>query len=332
MAVRPLDGIRILDLTRLLPGAYATLVLADLGADVVKLEDPNGGDTMRTLPVREGAPGYFDLLNRGKRSVTLNLRSADARPVLDGLAAASDVVVDSFRPAVSKRLGIDAATLRQRHPRLIVVSITGFGPSGPLANAAGHDINFQAMAGLLRPPAPPGPLIADVGSALQAAVAVLAALIQRGRTGRGSTIEISLIGAARAWSLFPTTGDLASPCYGMYETADGRWLALGALEAKFWRVFCEGIDRADLLDAQHAPGERGRQAIEAVASVIRTRTATEWMACFAGADTCLTLVEPPAPGGGIERGPRLGADTEALLAASGIGPERQAALRAAGVI
>src|SRR5476651_2615895 len=240
--MRPLDGIRVLDMTRLLPGAYATLLLADLGADVVKVEDPRGGDGMRTLPpLASGRNAYFEALNRNKRSLTLDLRSPAAGAVLAALAAQSDVIVDSFRPSTARRLGVDAATLSAAHPRLVCASISGFGYSGPYEERAAHDINYQALAGLLRPPALPGPLIGDIGSAHQAALAIVAALVERFRTGAGSTIDVSIHEAAFAWSIFPATADLAQACYNVYETADGQWLALGALEEKFWAGFCERI-------------------------------------------------------------------------------------------
>ena len=170
----PLAGVRVLDLTRLLPGAYATLLLADLGADIVKVEDPHGGDGMRQLAARlaptrdaSGAASYFDLLNRGKRSVTLDLRSPESVAVLDALAETSDVIVDSFRPSTARRLGVDATSMHARYPRLVCASINGFGLTGPDADTAAHDINYQALAGLLSPragePRMPGPLVGDVG-------------------------------------------------------------------------------------------------------------------------------------------------------------------------
>src|SRR5262245_22852532 len=256
--VRPLEGIRILDLTRLLPGAYATLLLADLGADVIKVEDPRGGDGMRHLPTG-GVRDYFALLNRNKRSVTLDLRSPQAFEVLDKLLAKADVVIDSFRPSTARRLRVDAETLRANRPHLICASITGFGTDGPYVERAAHDINYQALAGTLTPPEMPGPLIADISSAMKAALGIVAALVQRNRTGAGSVVAVSIHEAALAWTMFPSTANLAKACYQLYETADGQWLALGALEQKFWAGFCERIERADLTPLQHALGaEPGR--------------------------------------------------------------------------
>jgi crotonobetainyl-CoA:carnitine CoA-transferase CaiB-like acyl-CoA transferase len=334
-APQPLDGIRILDLTRLLPGAYATLMLADLGAEVVKIEDPRGGDGMRTLRLGSDRP-YFEWLNRRKRSVTLDLRSPDAVPVLDALLATADVVVDSFRPSTARRLGVDAATLRARRPSLICASIIGFERDGPRAEMPAHDLNYQALAGLLRPPALPGPLVSDVGAAMQAAVAILAALFERQRTGDGRALDVTLEGAAAAWSLFPTTGELESACYTLYETADGAWLALAAIEAKFWRGFCEGIERADLIPLQHARGAEGERVSAEVRSAMRTRTRDEWLARFAGVDVCLTPVERPGSPAGVPPGdssaPALGADTDAVLGGVGFDGAARAALRRQGVI
>jgi alpha-methylacyl-CoA racemase len=356
--MRPLDGIRVLDLTRLLPGAYATLLLADLGADVVKVEDPRGGDGMRTLPpLASGRNVYFEALNRNKRSLTLDLRSPEAIAVLAALAARSDVVVDSFRPSTARRLGVDAASLSARHPRLICASISGFGQSGPYDERAAHDINYQALAGLLRPPALPGPLVGDIGAAMQAALRMLAAIIQRDRTGAGSVVDVSIHEAAMAWSMFPSTGDLANACYTVYETADRQWLALGALEPKFWAGFCERIGRPDLVPLQHADGDERSRVLRDVRGVMRARTRDEWLARFAGADVCLTTVYTPeevaadphvvargtmthvagirhvTPSGGeVRPAPALGADTDAVLDTAGIGAAERARLRAAGVI
>jgi crotonobetainyl-CoA:carnitine CoA-transferase CaiB-like acyl-CoA transferase len=318
--VPPLDGVRVIDLTRLLPGAYATQLLVDLGADVIKIEDPTGGDGMR----RFGA--YFDAVSRAKKSVTLDLRSSAAAPVLDALLADADVLVESFRPSAARRLGVDAATLQATHPRLICASISGFGRSGPFAETAAHDINYRALAGQLSPPARPGPLIADIGAAMQAALGIVAALVERQRTGAGSAIDVSIVDAARAWTRFPESDDLESACYTLYETADGEWLALGALETKFWRRFCERLGRPDLIPRQH-----DRDVAE-LRAVMRSKTREAWLAQFDGADVCLTPVLPPHRGATAVAGPALGADTDAVLAAAGIGDAERARLRSAGVI
>jgi crotonobetainyl-CoA:carnitine CoA-transferase CaiB-like acyl-CoA transferase len=353
----PLQGIRVLDLTRLLPGAYATLLLADLGADVIKVEDPRGGDGMRTLPVASGRNPYFDALNRNKRSITLNLRSPRAEAVLAALAVHSDVVVDSFRPSTARRLGVDPGTLIAKHPRLVCASISGFGQSGPYVERAAHDINYQALSGLLRPPALPGPLIGDIGAAMQTALRILAALIRRDRTGEGSVVDVSIHEAAMAWSMFPTTGDLANACYGIYETADEQWLALGALEPKFWAGFCERIGRSDLTPLQHAEGEERARVLREVRTVMRTRTRDEWLTRFADADVCLTTIHKPEevaadphvaargvmtrvegvahvvpPLGEVRTAPALGADTDEVLEGAGIDAAERASLREAGVI
>jgi alpha-methylacyl-CoA racemase len=342
VTVRPLDGVRVLDLTRLLPGAYATLLLADLGADVVKIEDPRGGDGMRSLPTSGRRP-YFELLNRRKRSVTLDLRSPEASAVLDALCTHADVVVDSFRPSTARRLGVDAATIQGRHPRLVCASISGFGQAGPYAERAAHDINYQALAGLLRPPQLPGPLVGDIGAATQTAIRILAALVQRARTGVGSVVDVSIHDAAMAWSMFPETGELENACYNVYETADGEWLALGALEPKFWQGFCERIERPDLVPLQHAHGAERERVVRDVREVLRGRTRGEWLERFAGTDVCLTTIYTPDEVASdphvVARGeprpaaaPALGADTDAVLEEAGITEPERARLRSARVI
>jgi crotonobetainyl-CoA:carnitine CoA-transferase CaiB-like acyl-CoA transferase len=349
--VRPLEGVRILDLTRLLPGAYATLLLADLGADVIKIEDPRGGDGMRHLPTA-GRRDYFALLNRNKRSVTLDLRSRHAPDVLDKLLAKADVIIDSFRPSTARRLGVAPETLRANHPHLVCASITGFGPDGPSVERAAHDINYQALAGTLTPPQMPGPLIADISSAMHAALGIVAALVQRNRTGAGSVVSVSIHEAALAWTMFPSTANLANACYQLYETADGQWLALGALEEKFWTGFCERIERPDLAPLQHAHGDERARVLAEVRDTIRRRTRDEWLARFAGADVCLTpvndldaaLSDPHAqargvvvfddrevyiapPDAAVRAAPALGAHTDAVLEEAGIDAVTRARLR-----
>jgi alpha-methylacyl-CoA racemase len=355
---RPLEGIKVIEVGQEIQGPFAGLVLADLGADVIKIEDPRGGDGMRTLPpLASGRNVYFEALNRNKRSVTLDLRAAEAAAILGALASCSDVIVDSFRPSTARRLGVDAITLRRTRPRLICASISGFGHSGPYEERAAHDINYQALAGLLKPPTLPGPLVGDIGAAMQAALGILAAIIQRDRTGAGSVVDVSIHEAAMAWSMFPTTGDLANACYNVYETADRQWLALGALEPKFWIGFCERIGRSDLTSLQHAQGDERARVLQEVRAVMRSRSRDDWLARFADADVCLTpintldeaLVDPhvaarglvshdaettyvTAPHVEVRRAPALGADTAAVLEAAGISAVERERLRAAGVI
>ena len=315
MAVmKPLDGVRVLDLTRLLPGAYATLMFADLGADVIKIEDPRGGDPGRTMPpLANGTSASFELLNRNKRSVTLDLRSPDAAAILDALVARADVLVDSFRPSTARRLGVDAATMRARHPRLICASITGFGQTGPYVDHPAHDINYEALSGVLAirgRPEVPRHLVADIGAGLNAASGILAALFQRERTGIGAAIDVALHDAALAWLLFPAAGQLvagadadprtvpiagADACYNIYETKrDGECLALGAIESKFWSAFCERVGRPDLAGTQQSDGEARARALDEIRAIMRTRSRDEWLARFADLDVCLCRVNSVA--------------------------------------
>ncbi len=383
--MRPLDGVRVLDLTRLLPGAWATLQLADLGAEVIKVEDPRGGDHARHMaPLVNGVSAHFQVLNRNKRSITLDLRSPAAARVLDALASKADVVVDSFRPRTARRLGVDAGTLHARHPRLICASITGFGLTGPYADRAAHDINYEALAGLLThvgrastgsrgahpdqpralSPSKGGPdvpslLVADIGAAMNASAGILAALFQRERTGMGAVVDISAHEAALAWTQCPSTADLrgANACYNIYETADGEWLALGALEPKFWVGFCERLGRMDLAALQQASGDERSRVLSEVRGIMRSRTRAEWLARFADVDVCLTpiytfdevIADPhvasrgvvsrdaevtciTAPGAEVRRAPALGADTDEVLEAAGIDASERDWLRRARVI
>jgi crotonobetainyl-CoA:carnitine CoA-transferase CaiB-like acyl-CoA transferase len=257
---------------------------------------------------------YDRLFNRDKRSVTIDLRARGAREVLDALAVRADVLVESFRPRTARRLGIDAANLRARHPRLIHCAITGFGQTGPYADRPGHDINFVALAGLLgldrtspdEPPRMPRMLIADVGGgAMNAVAGILAALVQQTRTGQGATIDISMHEGALSWLAFPAARWLVQggpfdaddlpitgreACYNLYRTADGRFLALGALEPKFWAAFCRGIGRSDWIPLQHASGEAQARLLAEIRTILAARTRDEWLRVFAGIEACLTPV------------------------------------------
>jgi alpha-methylacyl-CoA racemase len=311
-----LTGMRVLDLTRLLPGAYATLMLAELGADVIKVEDPRGGDPMRQLPPFVGGRSVYDLLlNRGKRSVALDLRDPASRPALDRLVGWADLVVESFRPATATRLGVSGAQLRTRFPTLVHAAITGYGQTGPYADRPGHDLNYVAVSGLLSADRPhpthlPRMFMADVGGgAMSAVIAILAALLARERTGDGATLDISMHDAALYWVMLPgaaslidegasATGELPTfgehACYNVYETSDGRQVALGALEPKFWTQFCEALGRPDLLPRHLTDAGDQASLLSEIRAVFRTRTQAEWLAFFEGRDVCLSPVNTPA--------------------------------------
>jgi crotonobetainyl-CoA:carnitine CoA-transferase CaiB-like acyl-CoA transferase len=310
-----LTGVRVIDLTRLLPGAFATLMLAELGAEVIKVEDPRGGDPMRHLPPFVGGRGVYDLLlGRGKKSVALDLKAPPDRDSLQALVATADVVIESFRPATAERLGVTAAALRARRPRLIHASITGYGQTGPYAERPGHDLNYVAVSGLLATERPtpsslPRMFMADVGGgAVSAVVAILAALFERERTGEGASLDISMHEAALYWVMLPGARDLldAGPsatgelptfgvhaCYNVYETSDGQQVALGALEEKFWTTFCAAVGRPDLV-ARHLtePADQER-LLDEVRGLFRTRTRDEWLHFFEGRDVCLSPVNSP---------------------------------------
>jgi alpha-methylacyl-CoA racemase len=310
MDARALDGIRVLDLSRLLPGPFLTMVLADLGADVVKVEDPRLGDYLRQIPPAvNGISGRFLVLNRGKRSLALDLKSEPGRVAFLRMVEQADVVVESFRPGVLDRLGVGWTELAARNPRLVLCSISGYGQTGPYVDRAGHDLNYIGLAGVLAmtggaggAPAMPGVQIADLaGGALWGLSGVLAALVGRERTGRGAHVDISMcegslallaaeLGSLAAGGEVPTRGQATLngglACYGVYRTADGRYVSVGALEPKFWLAFNKAIGRkADLAELIPDPPvqERVRGEIQAL---IATRTRDQWAEVFAAADCC----------------------------------------------
>jgi alpha-methylacyl-CoA racemase len=309
----PLDGIRVLDLSRLLPGAFATLMLAELGAEVVKVEDPAGGDPMRVLPPLVRGRGVYDLLlNRGKKSVALDLKHPDAAASLDRLVASADVVIESFRPRTAKRLGVAGEQLRARHPDLVHCAITGYGQSGPYAERPGHDLNYVSVSGFLaadgrKPGELPKMFVADVGGgAMSAVIAILAALVGRARHGGGATLDISMHDAALYWVMLPAARELVAAdaegelptfgehaCYNIYDTRDGRQIALGALERKFWVAFCDGIGRPDLAARHDTAGEDQASLVRDMRALFASRTREEWLRLFDGHEVCLTPVNRP---------------------------------------
>lgn len=313
--MRPLDGLAVLDLTRLLPGAAATMMLANFGAEVTKIEEPLAGDYGRHMPpLVDGVGAVFRAVNRGKKSVALDLKSPTGVAAFRELLSTADVLIEGNRPGVMKRLGLDYDALRADYPRLIYVSLTGYGQQGPYAGLAGHDINYLALGGLLDltgaaggPPAIPGAQIADLaGGSMQAVIGVLLAVAAREKTGRGQFVDAGMIDGVTWLLALPlaiqaATGNPARrgettlsgryACYHVYRADDGRWLAVGALEPKFWRTVCERLGCPQFAAEQFAEGPRQADIVEAVSRIFETRPAREWMDVFAGADACVTLVQ-----------------------------------------
>jgi alpha-methylacyl-CoA racemase len=309
MAIMPLTGIRVLDLTRLLPGAFCTMLLADMGADVIKVEDPDQGDYMRWIPpLVEGQSVLFNSLNRNKKSVTLNLKNQQARDLLLRLTENADVLVEGNRPGVMKRLGLGWETLHQRNPRLVMCSITGYGQDGPFAARAGHDINYIATAGGLGLngsrdglPTPLSVQVADIGGGgLQAAVAILGAMVAVERGGQGRWLDVSMTDGAVSWMAVTLAargggeevgrGDqrLAGrhACYRVYACKGGGFYSVGALEPKFWAALCIAVGRPDLVGLQFVEGAEGQQVHRAMEEVFASRTRSEWEQDLAGLDAC----------------------------------------------
>lgn len=303
MSAAPLAGLLVVDLSRLLPGPLTVRLLADLGARVIKVEEPALGDPVRRAPPRRGGTGALAaLLLAGVESIALDLKERSGRSVLEALLDRADVLVESFRPGTLARFGFPPERLRARWPRLVVCSLSGWGADGPYASRAGHDLTYQAIAGSLAPtgtvPAAP---VADQIGAWSAASAVLAALLERERTGRGSHVDASLFDAAvhsnlAGWAAeaggrkkveekLPLTG--AFPCYDLYRTAEGDLLALAALEPHFWRRFCVAAGRKDLIRRQFSTSRRAHRK---VAELIRRRTRAEWLALLESEDIPAEMV------------------------------------------
>jgi alpha-methylacyl-CoA racemase len=393
--VTALSDIRVLDLSRLLPGGFCSLLLADLGAGVLKVEDTGAGDYLRwSTPGYDGADdsaksALFLALNRGKRSIRLNLKEEGGREVLLRLARDHDVLLESFRPGVLERLGVGYERLREENPGLVYCAITGYGQDGPYTGRSGHDMNYLGLNGLLGltgepggPPVQPAGQIADIGGgALMAAFGVLAALRERERSGQGQLVDVSMFDGSLSWLAMvaakylcdrevPARGDLELAgrliCYRPYACRDG-WVTLGALEPKFWREWCRGVGREDLIERQfERPGSDAHAEVE---RVFLERTRAEWQEFASRHDCCLEPVldldealdaelvraremivelEQPGAGGvpllgvplklsrtpGAPAGPApaLGEHTGEVLASLGYSAEDIAALERAGAV
>ena len=390
-----LEGIRVLDLTRLLPGGFCSLLLADFGAEVLKVEDTGAGDYVRWSPPQyEGAEesaasALFLALNRGKRSIRLNLKEVGGREVLLRLAREYDVLLESFRPGVLDRLGVGYSRLRGENPRLVYCAISGYGQEGPYTGRSGHDLNYLGLNGLLGltgdpdgPPVQAAGQIADVGGgALMAAFGILSALREREASGEGQLVDVSMFDGALSWLALvagrylcdgeaPGRGEpeLAGGliCYRPYACKDG-WVTLGALEPKFWRAFCEGVGREDLIEKQlERPGSDAHAEVE---RIFLERTREQWRAFASEHDCCLEpilgldealdselvraremvieLEQPGAeavrqlgvpvklsrtPGRPASPGPALGEHTDEVLASLGYPPDQVEELKQTGAV
>ena len=375
-----LEGIRILDLTRLLPGPFATWLLATMGAEIIKVEDTGPGDYARYMPPMIGeASAMHHVVNRGKRSIALDLKTDEGRRVVLDLAATCDVVFEQFRPGVIERLGIGFDALRAVKPDVILCSLTGYGRTGPLADAAGHDMNYQALVGALhlqgeadRKAGLTAVPMADLAGSWASVTAILGALLRQAATGEGAHLDIAMADAVGVMAAPFTSGWTAAPyergrglltgglaCYDTFATKDGRTLAVGALEPKFFAIFAEIAGHPEWTGAPPYPGLRQTELHDLVAGVVAERTLAEWMDALGDADCCTTPVLTPTEAGEhphIEarglRGrhgkatwvespfgppparpaPKQGEHTDAILAELGRSTDAISALRSSGAV
>jgi alpha-methylacyl-CoA racemase len=307
----PLDGIRVVDFSTLLPGPLCSLLLAHAGAEVIKIERPGGGDEMRSYTPRFGKHSVnFAMLNRGKRSVAIDLKTPHGLAGARALIRTADVLVEQFRPGVMERLGLGYNAMRELNPRLIYCSITGWGSHGPMADFAAHDLNYLAETGMLHlaagadgTPGIPPALIADIGGgAYPAMMNILLALRARDADGAGRFIDVAMadnlftfmywaLGNGAAAGQWPTPGGElvtgGSPRYQVYRTLDGKFLAAAPLEQKFWENFLRVLEAPQLVDDSADP----KETRDAIARIIATRTSDDWMQRFEGVDACVTLVK-----------------------------------------
>lgn len=310
--MQALTGIRVLDMSRLLPGPYCTMLLADFGAEVIKIEEPGKGDYSRSFPPFLKDFGYWHLqLNRNKQSVVLDLKSEEGKNIFLELVKTADVVVESYRPGVLKKLGVDYEAAAKVNPKIIYCSLSGYGSKGPLAHKADHDLGYLSLAGVIAmsgeadgAPAIPGVLMADMNAALSAGMSIMIALRHAALTGQGQEIDISLFNVAMnlmpgAASLFFGSGFVAErgnnwltgayANYNIYATADGRYVSVGCLEKKFWRNLCIGLGKEELIDM--IDDESNHPYLkEQLAAAFKQKTMREWEEFFADKDACVTPV------------------------------------------
>jgi alpha-methylacyl-CoA racemase len=308
MIAECLKGMKVLDLSQYIPGPYAARMLADLGAETVKVEPP-AGDPMRSFsPVDpDGMSPFYRLLNRGKTVVRMDLKREEDRDLFSQMVAKADVLLESFRPGVMDRLGFDTARLDELNPRLVHCALSGFGQTGPFRLTAGHDVTYLALTGgleghgLVSGPTLINPPLADHAGAVQSVVSVLAALLRRSATGKGCRLDVSLYESALAWQYMglnrpePREGGMingGAAYYRIYETKDRRFVALGPIEDKFWKDFCETVGRPEWI-ARKNDAFPQTALIAEVAALFRTRPLADWNAMFANVDCCLQAVLTP---------------------------------------
>lgn len=372
----------------MLPGPYCSMMLGDLGAEVIKVEEPIVGDpTRRSPPIIDGRSAPFAQVNRNKKSIAIDLKKPEGRDIFLKLASTADCVLEQFRPGVVDRLGINYAAVSEVNPRIVYCSLTGFGQDGPHRERSGHDLNYLALSGVLGlttddrgKPVIPGVQVADLAGGMIAGFAILAALLAREKTGRGQYVDVSMfdvmlsmlpIPAAHhfAGKTIPVGGKYvlsgAYPFYNVYQTSDGKFMTLGALEPKFWANFCKKIERDDLIARQFDAGEQRQNLFEEVRTVFKSKTQSEWIELMRDADCCcepvLSMAEAfehsqtrarelirqgpsiteqlgfsyklsDTPPRETSRAPALGEHTAELLAAAGISTDEVTRLKEAGII
>ena len=305
-----LKELKMVDLSRLLPGPYCSLLLADLGMEVLKIEDPEQGDYLRAIgPVRRKNGANFLALNRNKKSIKLNLKIREGKEIFYKLIQSYDIVLESFRPGVMNRLGVGYQELKRRNPRVILCSLSGYGQDGPYSERSGHDINYMGLGGVLEitgvkngAPILPGVQIADMGGGgMMAAIAILAAAVHREKSGEGQFLDISMMDGVVSWlsihagkywmdGELPKRGDMPLTgryaCYQIYLTKDERYMSLGALELRIWKNFCEAIGRKDLIPKQYTEGEEQVRVSEEIQKLFKAKTQKEWIDFFKNGDAC----------------------------------------------
>ena len=318
--MKQLENIRVIDVSRLLPGAYCSLILKDFGAEVIKVEDPQTGDYMRLMPpfLKGGVSANFAMVNRGKKSVVLDLKSAAGKKSFLKLLKTADIVIEGFRPGTMKRLGFGYEQVKKINSKLIYCSLSGYGATGPYKDLASHDLNYLCLSGILHPPKkskeppfiPPTQFADICGGSLMAAISILAALLERNKTKKGKYIHISLLDGTMAlmilsYAQLQVPGDEYHkwdmglrgffPNYALYKTKDGRFIGFCPVERKFWDAFCDKIKRKDLKDKlpsymglRHIPQNVVKGLFKELGKVFLSKTFHEWEKFFKKTDVCLT--------------------------------------------